>query len=465
MRRLMAVMISAVLLFSAVGAFASEKQKDSVYSYNFDLRFHLDAEGFQPRVRSHIRGYADLLDMLSLNGNLTWSSETGSMDLDLNIIPLTNPSAAVAMHFFGIPEHICMTSSLIGNETIWFNNYVLMEFALKSWNNLHLPLQYLALLFPYVTENAFHQLAEAWTETIGTVTGNQNIQKNKLEIISDLWSRILQEDQRLIYWITALSVLSEDHQILEKEINQLPEYLMRKVAGNQDLTVLVEDNMIKWINQDQKVLFVTSSEGDSWAYTLPVTDNGYVPSLSYSSATSNGLSDISIAGSYHLDERKDSGNTEMNPDSILDFRLDIHAIPEIWPAESSFSADVEVLGSVLPNLNVQIRGETKENGDLAISVYKQADASADSVCILRCSGTLIPVEPQIVPAYNTSDLTRHFNVFSVNDKTVSEFSQKIRRPLITGILNFLDEVPASACQSVMDDMEEYGLLNLLLDEE
>ena len=163
--------------------------------------------------------------------------------------------------------------------------------------------------------------------------------------------------------------------------------------------------------------------------------------------------------------KQDSGNTEMNPDSILDFRLDIHAIPEIWPAESSFSADVEVLGSVLPNLNVQIRGETKENGDLAISVYKQADASADSVCILRCSGTLIPVEPQIVPAYNTSDLTRHFNVFSVNDKTVSEFSQKIRRPLITGILNFLDEVPASACQSVMDDMEEYGLLNLLLDEE
>ena len=147
-------MISVVLLFSAFSAYASENQDSAVYSYDFDLRFHLDAEGFQPRIRSHIRGYAELLDMLSLKGNLTWSAETGSMDLDLSIIPLTNPSAAVSMHFFGIPEHICMSSSLIGNETIWLNNYVLMEFALKSWNNLHIPLQYIALLFPYVTENA-----------------------------------------------------------------------------------------------------------------------------------------------------------------------------------------------------------------------------------------------------------------------------------------------------------------------
>ena len=46
MRRLMAVIISAVLLFSAAGAFASENQDLVVYFYVFDLRFHLDAVGF-----------------------------------------------------------------------------------------------------------------------------------------------------------------------------------------------------------------------------------------------------------------------------------------------------------------------------------------------------------------------------------------------------------------------------------
>ena len=467
MRKLTAIVISVVLLFSAAGAYASEDQDYSVYSYDFDLRFHLDAEGFQPRVRPHIRGYAELLDILSMKGNLTWSSETGSMDLELNIFPQTNPSAGFEMHFFGIPEHICMTSALIGNETIWFNNYVLMEFALKSWNNLHLPLQYLALLFPYVTENAFRHLTADWNETIGTVSKSQKIQINKLKKVSDLWTRTLQEDQRLIYWITGLSVLSEEHMILENEINMLPEYLIRKVAGNHDLTVRVEDNGIRWMNQEKQILYEASSDGSSWAFSLPLTENGYAPALTYSSLSSDGLSDLSVIGSYHLEnaEENNTGNAEGIPYSLLDFSLDIHALPETWPAESSFSSDLNVAGSMLPNFDIRMNGKTKENGEFVISVYDQASDSARSVSIMTCSGVLVPVEPKKVPVYNATDLTRHFNVFSVNDKTVSEFSQIIRRPLITGILNFLDEVPASACQSVMDDLEEYGLLNLLLGEE
>ena len=75
------------------------------------------------------------------------------------------------------------------------------------------------------------------------------------------------------------------------------------------------------------------------------------------------------------------------------------------------------------------------------------------------------MEPHSVPAFSVEELTSHLNIFSVNDKTVSDFSRQIRRPLISGILNFLDVIPASACQSIMDDLEEYGLLNLLLGEE
>ena len=112
-----------------------------------------------------------------------------------------------------------------------------------------------------------------------------------------------------------------------------------------------------------------------------------------------------------------------------------------------------------------MKGETKENGELIISVYDLSDKSAGTESVLICSGSIVPVAPGTVPEYSTAELTRHLNVFSVNDKTVSEFSGKIRRPLITGILNLLDEMPASACQSVMDDLEEYGLVNILLGEE
>ncbi len=467
MKRLFAAVMTVFMLLSAAGSYSEEIRDSSVYSYDFDIGFHLNTEGFPPRVRSHIRGYSDLLDVLGLKGNLTWSDENGSLDLELNIIPMTNPSAGISMHFFGIPEHICMSSSLLGDETIWFQNYVLMEFALKSWNNLHLPLQYLALLFPYVTENAFQNLVADWTETIGRINGNQNIPKEKIKKVTDLWTGTLQEDQRLIYWITGLSVLSEDHMILENEINKLPEYLLKNVSGNHDITVQDDNGEIVLTNHENQVLYRESAGGNSWSFTLPVTDNGYIPRLSCTSASSGGFRDIAINGSYHMaDEEIDAGrDSEGQPASLLDFSLDVRNLPEKWPAESSFSVDLNVFGSVLPNFDVIMKGETKENGEFSISVYDQSDNTAGTNSILTCSGSIIPVAPGKVPEYNAAELTKHLNVFSVNDKTVSEFSRIIRRPLITGIMNLLEEMPASACQSVMDDLEEYGLVNLLLGEE
>ena len=85
-------------------------------------------------------------------------------------------------------------------------------------------------------------------------------------------------------------------------------------------------------------------------------------------------------------------------------------------------------------MSIVLNGETKENGEIILSVFDHQDGVLSPESVLTCTGTVIPVEPQFVPDYKASELTRNINIFSVNDKTVSEFSQKIRRPLITGIL-------------------------------
>ena len=469
MKRILSVFIVFLLVFSVTGALTEDNISPEVYSYQFSLRFHLNTDGFQPLVRSHLKGYSDLLDMLSLNGSLTWSPDTESIDLQLDIIPETNPSAALSMHFYGIPEHICMNSSLIGDETIWFNNFVLMEFALKTWNNLNIPLQYLALLFPYVTQNAFQRMFSDWTETVGPVTESRIIQSDTLAEVSARWTETLQEDQRLLYWISALSVLSEDHMILENEISGLPGYLLENISGNRDLTAVVGNGKTEWVNQTGQILFGSSEDegGDSWYFSLPPTNNGYIPGLSYSCTSDGASSSVHMSGSYHLSAENTvrGDNSYSVPVSLLDFNLDICTLPETWPVDSSFSAVLETLGTVLPNMSIRLMAETKENGEISISVFDDESILPGSDSILTCTGTILPVEPHSVPAFSVEELTSHLNIFSVNDKTVSEFSRQIRRPLISGILNFLDVIPASSCQSIMDDLEEYGLLNLLLGEE
>ena len=154
MKRFFALLTALVLfvcMFSASGA----EDAEAAYSYDFDLRFTMNADPFPARVRSHMQGYADLLNMIELKGNLTCCPADNSIDLTAEIIPVTNPGAAISFRLYGIPEHICLTSPLLGNETVWFQNDGLMEFSFKTWNNLRIPLQYITLLYPYVTENAF----------------------------------------------------------------------------------------------------------------------------------------------------------------------------------------------------------------------------------------------------------------------------------------------------------------------
>ena len=71
-----------------------------------------------------------------------------------------------------------------------------------------------------------------------------------------------------------------------------------------------------------------------------------------------------------------------------------------------------------------------------------------------------PEDP--APWFEVGELIQHLNIFSVNDVTLNEFVHRIARPFATGMLNFLVEVPASACQSVMDDLTDYGVLSVIL---
>ena len=54
------------------------------------------------------------------------------------------------------------------------------------------------------------------------------------------------------------------------------------------------------------------------------------------------------------------------------------------------------------------------------------------------------------------------NVLSLNDSSMGEFVENVARPLISGALHFLIDVPVSFCQSLMDDLTDSGILGLVL---
>ena len=460
MKRLLAFLLILILSFSSISAFGEEVPE--VYSYDFDLLFHMNADVFPARTRSHMQGYADLLNMLELKGNITCQPAAKSVDLNATVIPVTNPDAAISFRLYGIPEHMGLTSPLLGDETLWFQNLVLMEFAYKTWNNLRIPLQYATLLYPYVTENAFSGMAAAFSSRFGNIQKSRNVTAKELKSLSQDWAEVLRFDSRLKYWIYSLSLPAEKGYVMETEFNRLPEYLLNQLSGGKNLKVTVSGPSVTWTNAQKEVLF-TRTESDSeseWALTLPATENGYLPRLSWKTSLLNNLWSLDLNGSYSLPE--DSEETDL-PESLLSLSLDMNNWPAAWPMAASFDAELAIGGIIYPNTEMIFHGESREDGSFSIRLSQPVDESGKNVAeVLSISGSCVPVAPSSVPSYSLDDFSSCIAIFNVNDKTMDDFVHRIRRPLFFGILNFLDELPVSSCQSVMDDLEDYGVLDMVL---
>ena len=62
MRRTLAALVLALILL--FGSFACAEGEPEIFSYDFDIRFHLNTEVFSFREREEMQGWADLMDLL-----------------------------------------------------------------------------------------------------------------------------------------------------------------------------------------------------------------------------------------------------------------------------------------------------------------------------------------------------------------------------------------------------------------
>ena len=198
MRRLMAVIISAVLLFSAAGAFASENQDLDVYSYDFDLRFQLNADAFPFRERKQMQGYAELLEALEIRGNYSWCEETDCLDLHLQLVPVNDPDAALSIRIFGwLSNWLNISSPLLGEDSVCFRPKEIMYFVARAWDFFEIPLFPLAVLFPGLVEAAYREVEYEWIKRIAVPeNGSAVIPRERQEEITEGVREQLENDVR-----------------------------------------------------------------------------------------------------------------------------------------------------------------------------------------------------------------------------------------------------------------------------
>ena len=245
--------ILVIMLFTVSFAFAEE---NSVQSFDFRLAFRMDGDVFPPSYRLRARGYATLVNRLSLDGRITWCSDTRSLDLSASLYFTDKPEVAVDFRLFGIPSRLFFTSPLIGRETVLLNMAAFLEFTVKAQNTLGIDMPWLAFLYPYCTEHSLNVLPDAWNTVVGPVNPDTEISVEKLKQVSEAWEGLLQGDVQLNRWIAALDSLSSYPSLITDEFSSLPAYFYYNVCGGRPLALTpTEYEVLKYLMEhaDQAV--------------------------------------------------------------------------------------------------------------------------------------------------------------------------------------------------------------------
>ena len=511
-KRIICLLCAFCLFIPSAYAAKAKKPEPVAQSFDFDLTFFLNTEAFPLISRARAKGYADLLDSVGLRGNLSFCEEYDSIDLNASLFFLKKPDVSVDFRVYGTRKIICVSSPLLNDHAVYFNMAALMEYALKAKSNLNIPLPWFALLYPYATEYAMQGLLEVWEKEIGAVEVSRKIMPEQIDALGKGWDKKIQEDPNLIAWISGLTADSTAPDALEAEIGNVPFYPSQYVAAGGPVTVTVGEDNAFWQNAAGQVLYSSVRNGDdsSWIINLPATENRYQPFAAFTRSVDDSGVSLNFLASYARDTKEPapaaeetptaetaevsagesgeetaeySGYSEGSddseeggefagddeeggdafPDELLRLSFSADHLPAELPADSSFTAAATVRGVILPDYTFLLQGTTKKDGSASLTLCKPRTGDAEPVRILTCEGTVKPVTPETTPRFKGRFFDEAFGFFAFNEEKLAEFKEAVLPSLIKGVISIAAETPASAFQSLLDDLTDAGILGVVLD--
>ena len=446
MRSILRRLLCAVLCLCLLAPSLAVAEQDAA-GLKFDLQFQMDPAAFPLEQQKVASGLADLLNILTLQGTLD-QSFTGCFDLNASFMLAGEETTRTPFRLYGTESHWAVKSSLLGDEMLMVNMVALLEFAIKAYFHLNVPLQRAAMLVsPYVHTSAFENLISAWSTVMLAQEGKRTIPRKDVLALAAQLTEIAENERSFQYWVKALAIESGyDEDILDVAMS-LEEWA-DSFVGKKGIVITTKGSTETW-QTGSTTLFTRTVEDSvtAWSVTLPVTPNGYLASAYYNGQP-NGehVLRISIMDEYE--------------DHILDATVKANNIPDLTcevPIASPFSLEVEMTGEALAeDVHVLFQGEG-ENGYFTLSMLNPKTMQPQ----LTMSGTLNTYTPDAVPSYETQELLEGVNLLSINDTTLTELLSNIGKPMVEGMFPLLVHMPASSIQTLLDLLTDSGILGLL----
>ena len=438
LKRLIALLLCVLLL--PVGAFA-----DPAPALNFRLSFDMDAEAYPDNVRDIMPGIADLLNELTIEGLLTGLD--GYFDLRADVLLRGLERTRTDIHLFGTEEIWHARSSLLGNETLSFVMYTLLEFALKGYTHMRIPFQRVAILVePYVHTSPFSSFANTANPVLFEKEGRRTISRKAL---NEMALKLQEDVETNLYfrsWAQAMAMESGYDDYLMDLIRRLPEWLATFVSKN-GITVTVDDVSETWKADKLTLAHLETDQSGAQAISItlpPMTDGSVInfdAALQPDGDLTHGSLDLTI------DDAEGSTLLKLHADGSL---------PVALPVTRAFSFAWDAEGPMVGGEGVHLRFEGEPTAEGVVLRQLTPDLSA---VMLTVTAELKTTQVDFTPDSAGDSIY----AFSVDTNTLSDLVNRIASPMVRGLLPLIAQAPTSSCQTLMDLLEDSGVIGLLTD--
>ena len=428
----------------------------AVYDFDFTLRLYPDS--LSEPVRERVRGYADLLEALRFRGTLTLALSGDCFDIKLSVIPKNREAEPIRIGIHGAEDLMYLTSPLLGEKSFSLDYFSFLAFCSKMSEHLDLPLHYLALLYPYTWKYSLRLPTEDWAGMVGKEDENGVIPAEAVKYLWECWSYRLERDEPTLILINTLCKDLDAEDAFRGMLTEIPDYFVKTVAGEQEIRIVRDGGTETWHTASGEFFSRTETE-KSGRITLnfPKMKTGYQPVFSLETVREDnhqsGRLTAQILGTDRLQE------------DLLNLEASIISFPVKWPSECWSLFSLSLTGEIVPNVGASVYLAAQENGHALVEVRKPTVDMEPGALMLTMEGDLVPREgDHLIRMFSLDDLKGSLRIFTANDLDIRAYMEDLAIPVAEGLIRFLVGVPTSACQAVMDDLTDLGVLDLLLGE-
>ncbi len=414
------------------------------FGTTFRLDFDMNAAAYPEDVREVLSGIADLINAITLEG--VFELQDGYFESDFDFLINDSERTRTPIRVYGDKANWIFRSPLLGNETVFLLMDGMLEFAMKGNAHMEIPAQRAAtLISPYVHAHGVGDIWAVMKPVLFAKEGSRTISASKLKAMAKDVT-VAADGRPFRYWAAAMARESGYEYEIRDALADAPAWLS-SVLSSKGISVKVTDTRETWTTGKHTLFERTFSLEDAQTFklTLPPSTNGYAITAEGAFQQSNGL----FHGSIDV----------LIIDAWEGVVLELHAngtLPTAFPVTRSFSLTWDADGMAVGGEGVHLYFEGRGTGD-TITLTQMTPDMEQAMFTLTLSG-LEEIEASVEP-YTDLGLC----LMTVTSETLAELMRSIAIPMVKGLLPILAEAPASACQSILDLLEDSGIFGLVTD--